>query len=126
MRAIGTALLGAAMVLAASAFGSPSLFVPGIALILLTFVASAWVVLAGLGASLERRITLATLEEERPWPMEIIARTGLLPAPGGVLREPLLQGHAADGRATRAGRPGQRHLRAPRTAPARAGHAGDR
>jgi uncharacterized protein (DUF58 family) len=92
MRAIGTALLGAAMVLAAAAFGSPSLFVPGIALILLAFVASAWVVLAGLDASLERRTTLATVEEEHPWPMEIVARTGVLPAPGGVLREPLLRG----------------------------------
>lgn len=92
MRAIGTALLGAAMLLAAAAFGSPSLFVPGIALILLAFVASGWVVLASLGASLDRRTEFATVEEERPWPMELIAKTGVLPAPGGVLREPLLRG----------------------------------
>ena len=92
MRAVGTALLGAALVLAAAAFGSPSLFVPGIALILLTFAAGAWVVLAGWGASLERRTVTPSVQEERPWPMEVIARTGVVPAPGGVLREPLLRG----------------------------------
>lgn len=92
MRAVGTALFGALMVLAAAAFGSPSLFVPGIALILLTSVASAWVLLAGWGATLERRTSGPTVEEERPWPMQVVARTGPVPAPGGSLREPLLRG----------------------------------
>ena len=92
MRAVGTALLGAALVLAAAAFGSPSLFVPGIALILLTFVAGGWVLLAGWGASFERRTSAGTVREDQPWPMEVVARTGVLPAPGGFVREPLLRG----------------------------------
>ena len=80
------------MVFAAAAFGSPSLYVPGIALLLLSTVAAAWVLLAASGASLERRGGPATVEEERPWPLQVVARAGVVPAPGGELREPLLRG----------------------------------
>src|SRR5688572_6604586 len=92
LRAVGTAALGAAMVLAAAAFGSPSLYVPGIALVLLASGATAWVLLASAGASFHRRPGPPTVEEERPWPVGLDARTGLLPAPGGELTEPLLRG----------------------------------
>jgi uncharacterized protein (DUF58 family) len=90
------------MVLGAAAFGSPSLYVPGIALVLLAVVACAWVLLAAVGASLERRPGPATVEEEQGWPLRLTAETGILPAPGGELREPLLRGRLSmAGRAKR-------------------------
>jgi uncharacterized protein (DUF58 family) len=50
------------------------------------------VLTAAAGATVERRTGPATVEEERQWPVEITARTGILPAPGGELSEPLLRG----------------------------------
>jgi uncharacterized protein (DUF58 family) len=91
-RVAGTLALGAAMTVTAAAFGSPSLYVPGIALILLASGAALWVLGAAAGASLERRVGPATVEEEREWPVEISAKTGLVPAPGGELVEPLVRG----------------------------------
>jgi uncharacterized protein (DUF58 family) len=90
MRVAGTLGLGAAMTLTAAVFGSPSLIVPGIALMLLATVAALWVLAAAAGASLERTPGPPTVEEGRAWPLSVSASTGLLPAPGGELREPLL------------------------------------
>ena len=92
VRVAGTLALGAAMTAIAAAFGSPSLYVPGVALLLLAAGAAVWVVAAATGATLERRVGPATVEEEREWPIEITARTGLVPAPGGDLVEPLVRG----------------------------------
>lgn len=92
LRVAGTIALGTAMVVTAAAFGSPSLYVPGFALILLAAGAALWVLGAAAGASLERAAGPPTVEEERPWPVSITARTGLFAAPGGELREPLLRG----------------------------------
>jgi len=80
------------MTLNAAAFASPSLYVPGIALLLLATTAAAWVAAASAGAALERRVGPATVEEDRQWPLEITARTGIAPAPGGEVAEPLLRG----------------------------------
>ncbi len=91
-RVAGTLALGAAMTATAAAFGSPSLYVPGIALMLLASGAALWVLGAAVGASLERRVGPATVEEEREWPLEITAKTGLVAAPGGELVEPLVRG----------------------------------
>ena len=92
LRVAGTFALGAVMTTTAAAFGSPSLYVPGIALMLLAVCAAAWVLCAAAGASLERRTGPATVEEERQWPVEVTAGTGLVPAPGGELVEPLVRG----------------------------------
>src|SRR5687768_15607415 len=92
VRVAGTLALGAAMTAVAAVFGSPSFYVPGVAFILLGATAGAWVLTAAAGASVERRTGPATVEEERQWPVEITARTGILPAPGGELSEPLLRG----------------------------------
>lgn len=92
MRVVGTVTLGVAMVLAAATFGSPSLYVPGIALVLLACGAAAWVALAAGGATLEREVGPATVEEDSGWPLAVSAATGALPAPGGELREPLVRG----------------------------------
>lgn len=92
LRVVGTLALGAAMIAAAVTFGSPSLYVPGFAIVLLATGATVWVLAAAAGAKLERRIGPATVEEEREWPVEVTARTGGAPAPGGGLVEPLLRG----------------------------------
>ena len=91
-RVAGTLALGAGMTAAAAAFGSPSLYVPGVALMLLAACAAGWVGAAAAGASLERRIGPPTVQEEKRWPIEVTAGTGTVPAPGGELLEPLLRG----------------------------------
>ena len=83
------------MTATAGAFASPSLYVAGIALMLLAAVAATWVRAAATGAALERRIGPAMVEEGRGWPIDVSARTGPVPAPGGALVEPLLRGSAS-------------------------------
>jgi uncharacterized protein (DUF58 family) len=92
MRVAGILALGAGMTVTAAAFGSPSLYVPGIALMLLAACSAGWVLVAAAGASLERRIGPPTVPEEQPWPVEVTADTGAVHAPGGELFEPLLRG----------------------------------
>ena len=105
LRPVGTLALGGALVLTAAAFGSPSLYVPGIAVALLAATATGWVLAAAAGATLSRTPGPATVEEQREWPLELEARTGPLPAPGGYVREPLLRGNLS-----MAGR-AERHMR---------------
>lgn len=89
-RALGAIVLGAAMLVAGLAFGSPSLFVPAVGLLGLGVGAVLWVGLAAAGAAIERRAGPATVEEDRPWPLVLRLRPGLVPPPGGELVEPLL------------------------------------
>jgi uncharacterized protein (DUF58 family) len=89
-RALGTAVLGGLLLLAAAAFDSESLYVPGVALAGLGVGAAAWVGLAAAGARVAREPGPHAVQEEEPWPLRIRALTGALPAPGGVLVEPLL------------------------------------
>jgi len=89
-RALGAVLLGAILCASAAAFDSLSLLVPGIGLMLLGVVSAAWIGLASAGASVERTLGDPTVEEEQPYPLLVGARTGLLPAPGGELVEPLV------------------------------------
>src|SRR6187551_3320580 len=91
-RVAGTFALDAAMTATAALFGSPSLYIPGIALMLLALGAVVWVAGAASGASLARRTGPPTVEEEHQWSVEVTAESGLLPAPGGELVEPLLRG----------------------------------
>ena len=98
----GTLALGAAMTATAAGFASPSLYVPGVALMLLAAGAALWVLGAATGASLERRIGPPMVEEERQWQIELTAGTGLVAAPGGELVEPLVRGSLPmTGRASR-------------------------
>jgi uncharacterized protein (DUF58 family) len=90
LRALATALLGAGLCLCAATFDSASLYVPGVALLLLGVVAAAWVELAARGARLTRRPGPHTVVEEEPYPLRIELRSGSLPPPGGELLEPLL------------------------------------
>jgi len=71
-------------------FDTASLYVPAVALVLLSAGAMAWVALAGAGARLERRGGPATVEEDTTYPLSVTLRPGLLPAPRGELHDPLL------------------------------------
>jgi hypothetical protein len=81
-RALGAALLGALMSVAASGFDEPSLYVPGLALLGLGMGSWLWVGLAATGAGVTRVAGPPTVEEEAPYPVRLVIRRGILPAPG--------------------------------------------
>jgi uncharacterized protein (DUF58 family) len=88
--ALAAAALGVALCLAAATFDSASLYLPGVALVLLAVGATAWVLLAAAGARLVRHPGPRTVIEEKPYPVRIELRAGRLPPPGGELLDPLL------------------------------------
>jgi uncharacterized protein (DUF58 family) len=88
-RAAAAVVLGVALDLCAAAFDSPSLYVPGVALVLLGAGAAIWVALASQGAAVERTLGAAVVEEEHPYPVRIRLRLPLRPL-AGELVEPLL------------------------------------
>jgi uncharacterized protein (DUF58 family) len=90
LRPAATALLGVALCLAGATFDTPSLYVPGVALIVIAAGATAWVLLAASGAAIDRRPGPHTVVEGDPYPLRIEVRSGVLPPPGGELVEPLL------------------------------------
>jgi uncharacterized protein (DUF58 family) len=89
-RAGAAAALGAALVLSGAVFDSASLYPVGITLLLLSVGAVAWVRLAARSAAVDRAPGPTSVVEEQPWPLRLRVRTGLVPAPGGELLEPLL------------------------------------
>jgi uncharacterized protein (DUF58 family) len=90
MRPLAVALFGFAFCLLAATFDIASLYVPGVALILIAAGAFAWVALSAAGAAIEREAGPHTVVEEQPYPVRLEVRMGALPAPGGDLVEPLL------------------------------------
>jgi len=90
-RALGALLLGGALTLAAMVFGTGSLYVPGVALLLASLGALIWVGLAAAGAGIDTQPGPPTVEERRPYPLRMTVHTGLLPAPGGQLESELLE-----------------------------------
>jgi uncharacterized protein (DUF58 family) len=94
----GTAgVLGGALVLAGLGFAAPSLLVAGIALCLLAAVAAVWVELAASSRRVERAPGPARVIEGESYPLRIEATGGLVPPPGGELRDPLLDEPVAVG-----------------------------
>jgi uncharacterized protein (DUF58 family) len=90
LRPLATALLGVALCLAAATFDSVSLYVPGLALLVIAVGGTVWVSLAASGAAIAREQGPHTVLEDQPYPLRIEVSTGLAPAPGGELIEPLL------------------------------------
>jgi uncharacterized protein (DUF58 family) len=86
----GAIALGVAFLLGASGFGSTSLFVPGVALTLLGVGSVLWVELAARTARLVRAPGPARVVEGDPYPLRIRMHGGLVPPPGGLLRDPVL------------------------------------
>jgi uncharacterized protein (DUF58 family) len=89
-RAIATGALGLALCLAGATFDSPSLYLPGVALIVLSAGAVAWVRIAASGVRLVRQPGPPSVVEDEPYPLRIELRAGRLPPPGGELLDPLL------------------------------------
>jgi uncharacterized protein (DUF58 family) len=88
-RALAAVLLGVALSLCAAAFDSPSLYVPGVALVILGATAAVWVAFAAQGAFIERELARATVEEDRALPVHLDVQLPM-GALAGELVEPLL------------------------------------
>ncbi len=80
---------GFALTLAAFAFDASSLFVPGVALILLGTLTPAWVWLASRSARVERRLHAVTALEDEPVEATIEISRGPLGLPGVEVLDPL-------------------------------------
>jgi uncharacterized protein (DUF58 family) len=89
-RPIVTALLGGALCLVGGAFDTASLYLPGVAMVLIACASVVWVVLAAAGARIKRLPVPATVVEDEPFRLLVEARLGWLPAPGGALSDPLV------------------------------------
>jgi uncharacterized protein (DUF58 family) len=89
-RALGAAALGLVLLVGGLTFGTPSLYLPAVALLLLGIGSAVWVALAAAGAGIERAPGPHTIEEGEPWPLVLDSRAGVVPPPGGELSEPLL------------------------------------
>src|SRR5688500_729519 len=86
----GTAALGGALAFAGLAFGSPSLIVPGFALIAVALLAFTWVEVSARGASLSSEPGPNRIVEGDVYPLALRLRRGPLPPPGGEVSDPLL------------------------------------
>jgi uncharacterized protein (DUF58 family) len=89
-RALRAAVFGVLLCIGGGAFDLPSLYVPGVAFVLVGGGAAAWVALAARGARVVREAGRATVQEEESYPLRLRVMWGLLPPPSGELIEPLL------------------------------------
>lgn len=89
-RTIATALLGIGLCLVGAAFDSASLYLPGVAIVLVAAACASWVALAARGARVWRAELPATVVEGEPFRVRVEADLGPLGAPGGELSDPSL------------------------------------
>jgi uncharacterized protein (DUF58 family) len=82
--------IGVVLVLVGAAFDSPSLYVPGVALAILSLGSGAWVRLAARSARLQRLPGPWSVVEGEPYPLALRIQRGRFPAPGGRLEDPYL------------------------------------
>ena len=83
--------LGVALLLAGALFDTPSLYLPGGALVALAIVAFAWVGLSARQVRVRRAPGPATAVEGEPYPLRVTIDRGPMPLPGGELRDPALE-----------------------------------
>lgn len=93
-RAVGVALAGAGLLLAAFAFDAATLFVPAVALMLLPALSAGWIWLAARGARLARTLEAERVVEEQPVEARI-QLAGWLGLPGAQVDDPLAGGPIA-------------------------------
>jgi uncharacterized protein (DUF58 family) len=84
-------MLAAALLFCAAAFDSPSLYVPGIGLLLLTAVAMAWIELVRRGVVVERLPAAWSVVEGEPFRLRTAVEFGRLRPPRARLADPLLE-----------------------------------
>ncbi len=84
-RARALALGGAFLCLAGALFGTPALYVPGIAALLGATIAPAWVWAASRGAVVTLTGGVGSVGEGESVELTVTVRRGLVPFPGGVL-----------------------------------------
>jgi uncharacterized protein (DUF58 family) len=88
--AIGCAALGLLLLIVAGTFDAEPLYVTGAALLLLGAGAGTWIWFGGMGARLEREISVRSVMEEQPLQVKLNVKAGRLPLPPGWIDEPLL------------------------------------
>ena len=88
--ALGCAALGLLLLVVAGTFDAEPLYVTGAALLLLGAGAGAWIWFGGVGARLEREISVRSVMEEQPLQVKLHVKAGRLPLPPGWIDEPLL------------------------------------
>lgn len=81
-RSLAAAGLGLSLCLAGGAFAATTLYVPGVALLLLAGTATGWVWLAARGAWVERDLSSASVQEQAPLRVTVRAPRTRLPPPG--------------------------------------------
>jgi uncharacterized protein (DUF58 family) len=81
-RSLAAASLGLSLCLAGGAFAATTLFVPGVALLLLAGTATGWVSLAARGARVERSLSTTAVQERAPLRATVRAGRGRVPSPG--------------------------------------------
>src|SRR5204863_2547436 len=85
-----TLCAGAILLAAAVLFDAEALYVPGIALVVLTLGACAWVLTGTLGTTVERLLETRRALEDEPVEVTVLARPGVTILPGTELADPLL------------------------------------
>jgi uncharacterized protein (DUF58 family) len=88
-RAVGVLLAGAGLILVSLAFDSSSLFVPGIAFVLLGVGSWAWVAVVSKGASVDRVLHSDRVIEGDPFEATVEVRGGPLGVAGAEIQDPL-------------------------------------
>jgi uncharacterized protein (DUF58 family) len=81
-RSLAAAGLGLSLCLAGGAFAATTLFVPGVALLLLAGTASGWVSLAARGVRVERNVGSTAVQELAPLRATVRAARTRMPLPG--------------------------------------------
>jgi len=84
-----TLVLAVALVLVAATFGTSSLYVPGVALLLAFATAGLWVWRAARRAQVVHEPGPRTLVEGEPYPLDVVVHASGLPLPGGRVTHPL-------------------------------------
>jgi uncharacterized protein (DUF58 family) len=90
-RTRATCMLAAALIFCAAAFDSPSLYVPGIGLLLLAAAALAWIELVRRGVAIERLPSAWSVVEGEPLRLRTAVEFGRLRPPRARLADPLLE-----------------------------------